>query len=48
MSSSAEVAPVAALPEAVVAPTEPTARRPRPKGGIGITIVLALVAIFWI
>ena len=49
MSSSAEVAPVAMLPEAVVAaPTDPTARKPKPKGGIGITIVVALVAIFWI
>ena len=48
MISSAEVAPVAVLPEAVVAPTDPMARKPRPKGGIGITIVVALVAIFWI
>jgi raffinose/stachyose/melibiose transport system permease protein len=48
MSSSAEVAPVATLPEAVVAPSDQLTHRPRPKGGVGITIVLAVVAIFWI
>jgi raffinose/stachyose/melibiose transport system permease protein len=48
MSSSAEVAPVATLPKAVVAPTDPLTHKPRPKGGVGITIVLAVVAIFWI
>ncbi len=48
MSSSAEVAPVATLPDAVITTTDPLANKPKPKGGIGITIVLALVAIFWI
>ena len=48
MSSSAEVAPVAALPDAVVADREPLSRKPRGKGGIVATIVLAVVAIFWI
>jgi raffinose/stachyose/melibiose transport system permease protein len=48
MSSSAEVAPVAALPEATVAPEGVVAREPKGKGGIVMTIVLALVAIFWI
>jgi raffinose/stachyose/melibiose transport system permease protein len=48
MSSSAEVAPVAALPEATVAPERVVAREPKGKGGIVMTIVLALVAIFWI
>jgi raffinose/stachyose/melibiose transport system permease protein len=48
MSSSAEVAPAAALPDAVVATTDPIANQPKPKGGIAMTIVLAIVAIFWI
>ena len=48
MSSSAEVAPVATLPDAVITATDPLTNKPKPKGGIGITIVLALVAIFWI
>lgn len=48
MSSSAEVAPVAALPDAVVAPKDPFAARQKPRGGIAMTIVLAVVAIFWI
>jgi raffinose/stachyose/melibiose transport system permease protein len=48
MSSSAEVAPVATLPEAVVAPKDPFVAKQKPKGGIAMTIVLAVVAIFWV
>jgi raffinose/stachyose/melibiose transport system permease protein len=48
MSSSAEVAPVGTLPDAHVAPTEEPSREPKPKGGIGLTIILALVALVWL
>jgi len=48
MSSSAEVAPVAALPDAVVADTQPAVPARKPKGGIAMTVVLTIVAIFWI
>jgi hypothetical protein len=48
MSSSAEVAPVATLPDAHIAPTEELGREPKRKSGIGMTIVLTLVALFWI
>jgi raffinose/stachyose/melibiose transport system permease protein len=48
MSSAAEVAPAAALPDAVVASGDPIARRPKSKGGVVLTIVLALAALFWI
>lgn len=48
MSSSAEVAPVAALPDAVVSAKDPLATQQKPKGGIVMTIILAAVAIFWI
>jgi raffinose/stachyose/melibiose transport system permease protein len=48
MSSSAEVAPVAALPDAVVAERVPISRQPKGKGGIVATIILAVIAIFWI
>ena len=40
--------PVAALPEATVAPDGAVMREPKGKCGIVMTIVLALVAIFWI
>ena len=48
MSSAAEVAPAAALPQAVVARTDQLIPRAKPKGGIGMTILLAILAIFWI
>ena len=48
MSSSAEVAPVAALPDAVVSAKDPLTTKQKPKGGIVMTIILAVVAIFWI
>jgi raffinose/stachyose/melibiose transport system permease protein len=46
--SAAELAPAAALPDTVVPGTDPLARKPRAKGGIVMTVVLAIVAIFWI
>jgi raffinose/stachyose/melibiose transport system permease protein len=48
MSSAAEVAPAAALPQAVVPRTDQLIPRAKPKGGIGMTILLAILAIFWI
>ena len=50
MSSSAEVAPVAALPDAVVSVDDPLRdNKPRGKGGgIVLTVVLAFAALFWI
>ena len=45
MSSSAEVAPVATLPDAMVAPQEPVTVKAKSKGGIVMTVVLAVVAI---
>ncbi len=42
------VAPVAALPEAHIAGEAPQERPPRGKGGVPLTLVLALVSIFWI
>jgi raffinose/stachyose/melibiose transport system permease protein len=42
------VAPVAALPDAHIAEEEPQDRPPKGKGGIPLTIVLAVVSIFWI
>ena len=48
MSSSAEVVPVATLPDAHIAPSEELGRKPKRKGGIGMTIVLALAALFWL
>ena len=48
--SAAELAPVAAIPGADVAATSDgtLARKPRGKGGILMTVVLAVVAVFWI
>jgi raffinose/stachyose/melibiose transport system permease protein len=48
MSSAAEVAPAAALPQSVVASTDQLTPKVRPKGGIGMTVLLAILAIFWI
>ena len=42
------IAPVAALPDAHIADEAPPPRPPRGKGGIPLTIILALVSIFWI
>src|ERR671916_832683 len=48
--SAAELAPVAAIPDAGVAAAGDgtLARKPKPKGGIVMTVVLAVVAVFWI
>ena len=48
--SAAELAPVAAVPDAGVAATGDgtLARKPKPKGGIVMTVVLAVIAAFWI
>lgn len=46
MTSS--VAPAAALPDAVIAGEDPIASKPKPKGGVLLTVVLALAATFWI
>jgi raffinose/stachyose/melibiose transport system permease protein len=46
--SSASIAPAAALPDAVVAGTDMLARKPKPKGGIVVTVVLVVLAAFWI
>lgn len=48
MSSSAEVAPVAALPTAEITDRDVLTRKPKSKGGILATVILAVVAIFWI
>ena len=42
------IAPVAALPDAHIADEAPPPRPPRPKGGVPLTVVLAIVSIFWI
>lgn len=48
MSASAPgLAAAAALPDAVIG-EDPLARRPRAKGGVVATIILSVVAIFWI
>ena len=46
-SVSTSIAPAAALAETVGRP-DTLDRKPRPKGGIVMTIVLAIVAVFWI
>jgi raffinose/stachyose/melibiose transport system permease protein len=48
LGASSVEQPVAALPDATVAPDGEVMREPKGKGGIVMTIVLALVAIFWI
>jgi raffinose/stachyose/melibiose transport system permease protein len=48
LGASSVEQPVAALPDATVAPNGVVMREPKGKGGIVMTIVLALVAIFWI
>ena len=42
------VAPVAALPDAVVGGPDPLPDRPRRRGGVGMTVVLTIVALVWI
>ena len=47
-AEGAELAPVSALPDAHVTTTEEGGPEPKRKGGIGMTIVLGLVALLWI
>jgi len=42
------IAPVAALPDAVVGGPDPLQHRPRPRGGVAMTVVLTIVAVIWI
>ena len=42
------IAPVAALPDAHIADETPPPRPPHRKGGVPLTVVLAIVSIFWI
>jgi len=46
--SASGLAAAAALPDAVVTGQDPLARGPRPRGGIVLTIIIAVVALFWI
>jgi raffinose/stachyose/melibiose transport system permease protein len=48
MSSAAQVAPIAALPDAQIADSGRPDNKPKGKGGSVLTLVLALVALFWI
>jgi raffinose/stachyose/melibiose transport system permease protein len=47
-AEGAELAPVAALPDAHIADADQPSGKRRRKGGIGMTIVIALVALLWI
>ena len=47
-ASASEIAAAAALPDAVVSDRDPLAQRPRRRGGVVATIVLGLVALFWV
>jgi raffinose/stachyose/melibiose transport system permease protein len=47
-AEGAELAPVAAMPGAHVASADELTPKERPKGGIGMTIIIALVALLWI
>ena len=47
-AEGAELAPAAALPDAQITTTDELGREPKPKGGIGMTIIIALVALLWI
>ena len=48
LGSAAVPQPAAALPDAVVAAHDPLPRRPKGKGGITATVVLAVAAVLWI
>jgi len=47
-AEGAELAPVSALPDAHIATTDELGGKPKRKGGIGMTIILTLVALLWI
>jgi len=48
LSSASVPQPAAALPDAAVAAREPLANKPKTKGGIVATIVMAVGAVIWI
>jgi raffinose/stachyose/melibiose transport system permease protein len=47
-AEGAELAPVSALPDAHIASNGELSGKPKRKGGIGMTIIIALVALLWI
>jgi raffinose/stachyose/melibiose transport system permease protein len=47
-AEGAELAPAAALPDTHIADTDELGGKPKRKGGIGMTIILTLVALLWI
>jgi raffinose/stachyose/melibiose transport system permease protein len=47
-AEGAELAPVSALPDAHIASSDELSGKPKRKGGIGMTIILTLVALLWI
>jgi raffinose/stachyose/melibiose transport system permease protein len=47
-AEGAELAPVSALPDAHIASSDELSGKPKRKGGIGMTIIIALVAVLWI
>jgi raffinose/stachyose/melibiose transport system permease protein len=47
-AEGAELAPVSTLPDAHITSSDELSGKPKRKGGIGMTIVLALVALLWI
>jgi raffinose/stachyose/melibiose transport system permease protein len=47
-AEGAELAPVATLPDAHIAEAEQPSGKPKRKGGIGMTIVIAIAALLWI
>jgi raffinose/stachyose/melibiose transport system permease protein len=47
-AEGAELAPVSALPDAHIASSDELGGKPKRKGGIGMTIILTLVALLWI
>ena len=47
-AEGAELAPVSALPDAHIVSSDELSGKPKRKGGIGMTIILTLVALLWI
>jgi raffinose/stachyose/melibiose transport system permease protein len=47
-AEGAELAPVSALPDAHIVSSDELSGKPKRKGGIGMTIIIALVALLWI
>jgi raffinose/stachyose/melibiose transport system permease protein len=46
-AEGAELAPVSALPDAHIVSSDELSGKPKRKGGIGMTIIIALVALLW-